>query len=186
MTRRELVSSVRSELAASADSKFRKGLMWFFKEPVDPYGVRTPQVRRIAAAYREVRKARGRAHAFCRELWASGKMEKAELPFAFTSDSEAVPACEFHLFEKWIDRYVGNWAAATGCDLADCSVDRERAGLIRCYSVGCVEEPMETARGGSFVPTGGEAGTEYRGHSGVAGALLEDPDDMVQKGVAGS
>ena len=43
-----LLKTVRAKLKAAADPEFEAGLRWFFKEPVKPYGVRTPQVRELA------------------------------------------------------------------------------------------------------------------------------------------
>jgi 3-methyladenine DNA glycosylase AlkD len=188
MTRRELVSSVRSELAASADSKFRKGLMWFFKEPVDPYGVRTPQVRRIAAAaYREVKKwPPAERNAFCRELWASAKMEEGGVAICvYQRFRKQCSACEFHLFEKWIDRYVGNWAHCDGVAtwLIAASIGNE-PGLIRLLFpwVASKNRWKRRAAAVSFLQEA-KQGRNTEAILEVAGALLEDPDDMVQKGV---
>ena len=40
-----LLKTVRAHLIAAADPEFEAG---FFKEPVKPYGVRTPRVRELA------------------------------------------------------------------------------------------------------------------------------------------
>jgi hypothetical protein len=48
MTTTELLVQIRSQLAACADPKVRESTRRFFREPVDLYGVRTPQVRRIS------------------------------------------------------------------------------------------------------------------------------------------
>jgi 3-methyladenine DNA glycosylase AlkD len=188
MTPRELVSSVRSELAAGADPKFREGLMWFFKEPVDPYGVRTPQVRRIAAsAYREVKKwPLPQRNAFCRELWASGKMEEGGVAICvYRRFRKQCAACEFHLFEKWIDRYVGNWAHCDGVAawLIAASIENE-PGLIPLLFpwVASKNRWKRRAAAVSFLQEA-KQGRNTEAILKVASALLEDPDDMVQKGV---
>ena len=82
MTRRcSLLKATRAGLKAAADPEFEAGLRWFFKEPVKPYGVRTPQVRELArVAYREVKQwpvaDRDR---FVTELWKSGMLEEGVL-----------------------------------------------------------------------------------------------------------
>jgi hypothetical protein len=37
-----LLKEIRARLKAAADPKFEAGVRQFFKEPVKPYGVRTP------------------------------------------------------------------------------------------------------------------------------------------------
>jgi 3-methyladenine DNA glycosylase AlkD len=52
----ELLKSTRARLTAAADPEFAAGMRQFFKEPVQPYGVRTPEVREFARlAYRELK-----------------------------------------------------------------------------------------------------------------------------------
>ena len=55
-----LLKSTRAQLTAAADPKFEAGLRWFFKEPVKPYGVRTPLVRELARLAYRGSEARGR------------------------------------------------------------------------------------------------------------------------------
>jgi len=47
----DLVSAIRREFAAAADPEYRESVQRFFKEPVDVYGVRTPDARRIQKEY---------------------------------------------------------------------------------------------------------------------------------------
>jgi 3-methyladenine DNA glycosylase AlkD len=188
MTANELAAQVRSELAAHADLKFREGLMWFFKEPVDHYGVRTPQVRRIAAsAYREVKKwPSAQRNAFCRELWVSGKMEEGGVAICvYQRFRKQCAACEFHLFEKWIDRYVGNWAHCDGVSswLIAASIGNE-PGLIPLLFPWVASENRWKRRAAAVsLLQEAKQGRNTEAILKVAGALLEDPDDMVQKGV---
>ncbi len=76
-----LLKSTRAQLKAAADPKFEAAARWFFKEPVKPYGVRTPEVRELARiAYRDVKlwpvRERDR---FVTELWKSGMLEEGVL-----------------------------------------------------------------------------------------------------------
>jgi hypothetical protein len=45
-----LLKTTRARLKAAADLEFEAGLRWYFKEPVNPYGVRTPLLREARAA----------------------------------------------------------------------------------------------------------------------------------------
>ena len=76
-----LLKSTRARLKAAADPKFEAECRWFFKEPVNPYGVRTPKSGRLArTAYGEVKlwpvAERDR---FVTELWKSGMLEEGVL-----------------------------------------------------------------------------------------------------------
>ena len=56
MTAAALLKDIRAQLKAAADPEFEAGLRWFFKEPVTPYGVRTPLLRELARiAYAQIR-----------------------------------------------------------------------------------------------------------------------------------
>jgi 3-methyladenine DNA glycosylase AlkD len=183
-----LLKSVRARLKAAADPKFEAGLRWFFKEPVEPYGVRTPQVRELARlAYREVKQwpvaDRDR---FVTELWKSGMLEEGVLvSHLYRRFAKSCDLREFSMFEQWIDRYVGNWSHCDGVStwLIAASIEN-RPGLAdrlarwtksknrwkrRSAAVSLIQE----AKSGR--------NTETIFH--ICGLLLKDADDMVQKGV---
>jgi 3-methyladenine DNA glycosylase AlkD len=112
-----LLKDLRSQLKAAANPEVKSGALWFFKEPVKPYGVRTPQLRELARlAYAQVKQwpvaDRDR---FVTELWKSGMLEEGVIVchlyrrFAKTCGNR-----EFAIFEHWIDRYVGNWSHCDG------------------------------------------------------------------------
>jgi len=73
-----LLKDIRSRLKAAADPEFEAGLRWFFKEPVKPYGVRTPLLRELARlAYAQVKHwPVAERDRFVTELWKSGMLEE--------------------------------------------------------------------------------------------------------------
>ncbi len=81
MTLRGLVSSLRSQLKAAVDPEFKAGVRKFFREPVDPWGVRSPAVHRIARdIYREIKHwPKAQRDRFMTELWKSGKLEEGAI-----------------------------------------------------------------------------------------------------------
>lgn len=183
-----LLKITRAGLKAAADPEFAAGLRWFFKEPVKPYGVRTPQVRELARhTYLELKQwpvaDRDR---FVTELWKSGMLEEGVLVthvyrrFASTCDVR-----EFAMFEEWIDRYVTNWSNCDGVStwLIAASI-ANRPELVnklgpwtksknrwkrRSAAVSLIQEAKQ----------GRNAETIFR----ICDLLLNDTDDMVQKGV---
>ena len=72
------MKDIRSRLKAAADPEFEAGLRWFFKEPVKPYGVRTPLLRELARlAYAQVKHwPVAERDRFVTELWKSGMLEE--------------------------------------------------------------------------------------------------------------
>jgi 3-methyladenine DNA glycosylase AlkD len=183
-----LLNNTRARLKAAADPKFEAAARWFFKEPVKPYGVRTPEVRELARmAYGDVKlwpvPERDR---FVTELWKSGMLEEGVLvSHLYRRFAKSCGEREFRMFEQWLDRYVGNWSHCDGVStwLIAASI-ANRPGLAdrlarwtksknrwkrRSAAVSLIQE----AKRGS--------NTETIFH--ICGLLLTDTDDMVQKGV---
>lgn len=188
MTVADLLKSTRAQLKTAADPEFAVGLRWFFKEPVNPYGVRTPKVRELArTAYRELKQwpvtERDR---FVTELWKSGMLEEGVLvAHVYRRFAKSCDEREFRMFEQWINRYVGNWSHCDGVStwLIAASI-ANRPGLAdrlgpwtksknrwkrRSAAVSLIQEAKQGRN------------TEIIFH--ICGLLLEDADDMVQKGV---
>jgi 3-methyladenine DNA glycosylase AlkD len=183
-----LLKVTRAQLKAAADPEFAAGLRWFFKEPVKPYGVRTPPVRELArAAYAEVKHwtvaARDR---FVTELWKSGMLEEGVLVcHLYRRFAKICGEREFRMFERWLDRYVGNWSHCDGVStwLIAASI-ANRSGLAdrlapwaksknrwkrRAAAVSLIQEAKQGRN------------TETIFH--ICSLLRDDTDDMVRKGV---
>ncbi len=188
MTVSEVLASIRTGLRVRAEAEFKKGVENFFREPVDAYGVRAPQVKAVAReAWREVRTWPEPAlEKLATELWKSGKLEEAGIAILiYRRRAKLCGAREFRLFERWIDRYVHNWANCDGVAswLLAASIGNE-PGLIAELD-NWVRSPNRWKRRAAMVALLQEAkqGRNSAAIFRIAGALLEDPDDMVQKGV---
>jgi 3-methyladenine DNA glycosylase AlkD len=187
-TVRSLLKTVRARLKAAADPESAAGARWFFKEPVKPYGVRTPQVRELARlAYRELKQwPVAERDRFVTELWKSGMLEEGVLvTHLYRRFGKSCGEREFAMFEQWLDRYVRNWSHCDGVStwLIAASI-ANRPGLAerlgrwtksknrwkrRSAAVSLIQEAKQGRN------------TEVIFH--ICGLLLEDTDDMVQKGV---
>ena len=188
MTPASLLKDVRAGLRAAADPKFEAGLRWFFKEPVKPYGVRTPQVRELARrAYHEVKHwpiaDRDR---FVTELWKSGMLEEGVLvTHLYRRFAKSCGEREFAMFERWIDRYVTNWSNCDGVStwlIAACIANRP--GLADRLA-GWTKSKNRWKRRSAAVSFIQEAkrGRNTQTILHICDLLLGDCDDMVQKGV---
>ena len=183
-----LWKATRQQLKAAADPEFAAGLRWFFKEPVKPYGVRTPQVRELARlAYREVKhwpvQERDR---FVTELWKSGRLEEgAMVCHLYWRFAKACGEREFRMFEQWIDRYVRNWSHCDGVStwLIAASI-ANRPGLADRLAAWTRSRNRWKRRAAAVsLIQEAKAGRNRETIFHICGLLLEDADDMVQKGV---
>jgi 3-methyladenine DNA glycosylase AlkD len=183
-----LVKTVRAKLKAAADPEFEAGALRFFKEPVKPYGVRTPQVRELARlAYREVKQwpvaDRDR---FVTELWKSGMLEEGALvAHLYRRFAKSCQEREFRMFEQWVDSYVRNWSHCDGVSawLIAASI-ANRPGLADRLAV-WTKSKNRWKRRSAAVSLIQEAkqGRKTETIFHICGLLLGDADDMVQKGV---
>ncbi len=184
----DLLKATRAQLKAAADPEFEAGLRWFFKEPVKPYGVRTPQLRELARlAYAQVKHwpvtERDR---FVTELWKSGMLEEsAIICHLYRRFAKSCGEREFRMFEQWIDRYVTNWSSCDGVStwLIAASI-ANRPGLADRLARWTKSKNRWKRRSAavSFIQEAKQGrNTETILH--ICDLLLADPDDMVRKGV---
>ena len=183
-----LLKNTRAQLKAAADPEFEAGLRWFFKEPVKPYGVRTPLLRDLARlAYREVKAwpvvERDR---FVTELWKSGMLEEGVLvSHLYRRFAKSCDVREFRMFEQWVDLYVTNWSNCDGVStwlIAACIANRQGlADRLAGWTKSKNRWKRRSAAVSLIQEAKGGRNTETIFH--ICGLLLQDNDDMVQKGV---
>jgi 3-methyladenine DNA glycosylase AlkD len=183
-----LLKTIRARLKAAVDPKFEAGLRWFFKEPVTPYGVRTPVLRELAReAYQQVKhwpvKERDRLVV---QLWKSGMLEEGVIvTHLYRRFAKTCNEREFEMFEKWIDRYVRNWAHCDGVStwLLAASI-QNRPGLADRLAP-WTKSKNRWKRRSAAVSLIWEAkrGRNTETIFGICDLLMSDADDMVRKGV---
>jgi 3-methyladenine DNA glycosylase AlkD len=182
-----ITESVRRELAANADTQKRESSQYFFKEPVVTLGVKTGIVNRIAREHCKQMKDLPKAEVFllCEELFRSNYLEESFIAceFAYARRKQYEPG-DFATFEHWVETYVNNWAT---CDsLCNHTVGsfvemypeylaglkRWAAGPSRWMRRASAVSLIVPARHGKFLDDVFE----------IAGILMTDRDDLVQKG----
>ena len=111
-----IIANIRSELSRYADEKTRISGERFFRESVKLYGLKAARTTSIGNEYYKKITGRNKLTVFslCEELWKSGFMEEAGIAciWSYNVRKEYVPG-DFRVFEKWVNKYVTNWAA---CD----------------------------------------------------------------------
>jgi 3-methyladenine DNA glycosylase AlkD len=183
-----LLKTARAQLKAAADPEFAAGARRFFKEPVNPYGVRAPQVKELARlAYRELKlwpvADRDR---FVTELWKSGMLEEGVLVCdVYRRFAKSCDKREFAMFEQWIDRYVRNWSHCDGVSTWLIAASIANRPELAARLARWTKSKNRWKRRAAAVSLIYEA---KRGRSTetifqICALLRDDTDDMVRKGV---
>jgi len=183
-----VLARIRETLAAAVDPDLRAGQRRFFQHDVDTWGVRSNQVHCLARdLYREVKTwPLARRNALCTALLKSRKLEEGAIVcYVYRRFARQCSACEFRLFERWIDRHVDNWATCDGISswlLAACIANEP--GLMKELPA-WTASPNRWKRRASAVSLlqEGKQGRSTEAILDIAARLIADPDDMVQKGV---
>jgi 3-methyladenine DNA glycosylase AlkD len=188
MTVEELVAATEQRMKELADPRHAAGVRKFFVESVDPWGVRSADLKGIEqAVYRELKRMTvAERNKYCDRLWKRGKLEEGALIcHVYRRFASQCGRCEFKLFERWIDRYVKNWAHCDGVSswlLAAC-IANEPALKVELH--GWTKSRNLWKRRAAAVSLLQEAktGRSTEDILRVAAELVHDEDVMVQKGV---
>jgi len=182
-----VISRIRQELAAQADPEIQKTSQRFFKEKIRCYGIKSATVIAIAKKHWKVVKGRSKPEIFtlCEELYQSGFMEESfivsEWAHALSGyyEKEDLP-----VFRHWIDTYITNWASCDGfCNhtMGD-FIEKfpEYTDELKRWTQSENRWTRRAAAVSLIVPA--KHGKFLKESIEIAGLLLTDTDDMVQKG----
>ena len=145
----------------------------------------SPAAQKIAAeAYRTVKQwPLAERNRFCNELWKAG--EGIVAIYLYRRFRKQCASCEFHLFEKWIDRYVNDWGHCDGVShyLISAAIENEPelARLMLPWTA-AANRWKRRAAAVSLV-YGARRGRDSALILQVAERLLRDEDDLVRKAV---
>ena len=182
-----VLEAVRHDLRENADEEVRSSGRRFFKEEVTSYGVKTTIVTGIAKKHFSAIKNEAKETVFglCEELWRSGYLEESFIAcdWSYALRRRYRPD-DLEVFETWVNRYVDNWAS---CDTL---CNHTVGALVEMYpacSAGMSawaksdNRWMKRAAAVSFIIPA-RKGLFLDDIFSIAGILLSDRDDMVQKG----
>ncbi len=111
-----ILAQVREELKNNVDEKTERTAQNFFKEEIKAYGVKVPTVNKISKAIFSQIKNKPKSEIFdlCEELWRSGYLEESFVACSWSyAMHKQYEATDFETFDRWVQRYVNNWAS---CD----------------------------------------------------------------------
>lgn len=111
-----IIDKIRTELKQNIDEKTWATSQNFFKEKINYYGVKVSTVTKISKEYFKQIDSKAKSEIFnlCETLWQSGFIEESFIAcnWSYYIHKQYEPA-DFQIFEKWIRKYVNNWAS---CD----------------------------------------------------------------------
>jgi 3-methyladenine DNA glycosylase AlkD len=188
MTVDELVSATELRMKELADPRHATGVRTFFVEPVDPWGVRSADLKSIEqTVYGELKRMTpADRNKYCDKLWKRGKLEEGALVcHVYRRFASECGRCEFKLFERWIDRYVNNWAHCDGVSSWLLSACIANDPALKAQLHGWTESRNRWKRRAAAVSLLQEAktGRSTEDILRIATELVHDEDVMVQKGV---
>jgi len=183
----KIIENIRIDLIRNADERTKRSGERFFKEDVKIYGVKSAIVSRIGKDhYKELDdKSKTNVFSVCEELWKSGVMEESFIAcnWSYYVHKNYEPA-DFKVFERWVDRYVNNWASCdTLCNHNVGTIVEMYPALISGLKKWAKSDNRWVKRASSvslIVPA--RKGIFLNDIFEIADILHADKDDMVQKG----
>jgi len=182
-----VIARIRQELKASAEPATQQTFQRFFKEAVKCYGVKMRSVTKIARKYWKEIKSREKQEIFrlCEELFKSGYCEEAFVVSNWVPRlRDWYEPADLAVFRRWIDTYITNWAACDGfCNhsVGDfISKYPDTVDELRRWTQSENRWMRRAAAVSLIVPA--KHGKFLNEAIGIAELLLNDTDDMVQKG----
>jgi 3-methyladenine DNA glycosylase AlkD len=182
-----VIARIRQELTEQADPVIQKTSKRFFKEDIVCYGMKTATVMVVAKKYwREVKgRSKREIFALCEDLYRSGYLEES---FIVSNWAHALSGRyekeDLAVFRRWIDSYITNWASCDGfCNhtMGDFIEQYpEYTGELKRWTRSENRWMRRAAAVSLIVPA--KHGKFLNESVEIAGMLLTDADDMVQKG----
>lgn len=182
-----MLKEILNKLKKAGDPKVAATSDRFFKEPINLYGLKSADAKRIQKEYIPVIAKMDKKDVFelCEGLMADNHLESGSIAAEFAySIRDKFEKSDFKIFDKWVKEYITNWA---NCDvLCNHSVN----ALIEMYPALMPEIKKWSKSKNRWVKRASAVTfilSARRGHFlddvfEIAETLLTDPDDMVQKG----
>ncbi len=184
---KSIIGKIRRELKQNGDERTRKSGRRFFKEKIRLYGVKSAIAQQIGKEYFRAIKDKSKKEIFdlCEDLWMSGYMEESFIAcnWSYYIRRDYKPR-DFRVFEKWVNRYVGNWASCdTLCNhTIGAFVDMypEYISELKKWAESKNRWMRRASSVSLIIPA--RQGKFLNDILEIADILLPDQDDLVQKG----
>jgi len=183
----EIILKIRRELKKNASPENKKSSQRFFKEEIKTYGVKTPLVRQIAKRYFRKIKSPEKKKVFklSEEFLRSGHNEEAVIAIQWLGEFQKdFEKSDFFIFEKWLEKYIDNWGKVDDfCAHSFGYLVYQFPELLLKTRL-WVNSPNRWVRRASAVVLvfSLRKGKYLKNAFGIADSLIEDKEDLVQKG----
>lgn len=183
-----IIKQIKQELNEHIDPVYRDGERRFFKEPIKNFGVRLPQRRKIAAKFWPEVKILNKAELFnlADKMFIAGYNEMTTIASSWIwRKREEFTAEDFKIFQDWVNKYFDNWAKI------DDFCTHSLGYLVNQYPqllpklfhwTKSKNRWVKRAAAVSLIYPFGQRKKYLPMIFKIAGKLLADEDDMVQKG----
>jgi len=183
----QIIADIRQTLLDNIDEKTLNSGKNYFKEKVKPYGVRVITVSKISKeSFNEIKdRSKDEIFTLCEELWQSGYLEESFIAGKWADYlHDRYEPEDFQVFEKWVNRYVDNWASCdTLCNHAIGTFVEMYPQYISELKRWAMSDNRWVKRSAAvtlIIPA--RKGLFLKDIFEIADILLLDEDDMVQKG----
>jgi 3-methyladenine DNA glycosylase AlkD len=186
MNTRLLVKEISKDLKNLGTFEGKASFQRFFKEKVKCYGVKSAGVGKISQKYWEKisEQPKDLILDLCEKLYSSDYSEDAFIASSFSFRiANLYKPSDFKTFERWLDRYINNWAKCDGFCTGTVGV------FIKVYPDHIKELKkwaksqniwLKRAAAVSLIPLARE-GKRLKEVFKISNLLLTDPTDIVQK-----
>ena len=186
-----LGQAIRQEISANLNdistTLRRNSTESFFKHEIKCYGVSNPDSQKIGREYilRLKKHTKEQIWDLCEELFRSEYLEESLIAcqIAFAQKKHFTEN-DFETFESWVKNYINNWAECdTFCNKVIGEMILRFPNTVERVKSWCLSENLWVRRASavSFIYPG-KRNTYVNDQFEIALILLEDKEDMVQKG----
>ncbi len=182
-----IISTLRKQLKAKGTAYNRTGAQNFFKEGITLYGCTSKTTMGIANQFNKDIRQMSKEEVFgiCEELQASKYHEESVIAanYAYMKRKFFEPK-DISVFKRWIDRYISNWAECdTFCNHTVGDIVERFPQLLKEIKSWTGSKNRWTKRAAAvslIIPA--KKGLFLKEVFEISDILMEDPDDLVQKG----
>jgi len=186
MNNQKIIKNIYQELASQVDKEYYKISKAFFKEKIDILGVRTPIVRKISSKYYPEIKNLEKKEVWniCEKLLVlEDEFKMIAFDWAFRQ-KKFLTEKDFPVLEKWCKKHVSNWSTCDDfCTHALGFLIFKFEKLAAQTGEWAYSKNRWLRRASAVVLIYSLRRDKYLNKAfQIADILLEDPDDLVQKG----
>ena len=182
----KIIEQIRKKLKENIDIKTKETAQNYFKEKINVYGVKINIVTKIAKEHYEEIKDLPKEKIFtmCKELLRSGYLEESFIAFKWADYIGTYELKDFKVLGRWLRDDVTNWASCdTLCNHALGSFIEQYPQEIEHLKKWTQSKNRWLRRGAAVtlvLPV--RKGLFFKDVLKIASMLINDKDDLVQKG----